>query len=369
MSSRIDLVAKALEDAERTGTASVAVDGRTYCLSETNHREAGETSHFDGAEAIMSPPLRRLAYSDRTAWLMAALSDLVYRKFEGDAEIKDAEQREAKRLEVMRQLQAELRDAGMDLLETFLCVTTDTQAILVRRPGEFRALVFRGTENLTDAKTDADAFFSPTDFGRTHHGFQKAWDSVATMIDAALDETEAKGMDEQLIISGHSLGGALATVATRFLEGDRTLSACYTFGSPRVGDEVFADSFKTPVYRVVNRADLVPTVPGSGMLRWIVDALTRLPVLAWAAKPAAKFMDMGFVGFQHVGDLRLLTGNESSAALKIGTAAALTRAKVMLVDNWSRPKVWFGLKTVVEDHGMAHYVAKLRTIAQRRNKP
>lgn len=369
MSERSDILAKALDDAEKTGAASVTIGDKTFYVFETRHRRTETASHFTGAGSILSPPLRRLAYSDRTAWLAAVLSELVYRKFEGVSETEEEQERERKRLEAMGNLEAELREADIDLLQTFVCDGTDTQAFLARRKGEFRVLAFRGTENLTDAKTDTRAFFSDTDFGRVHQGFREAYGSVAIEIDAALDDTEAQGMDEQLIICGHSLGGALATIAARFLEAERTVAACYTYGSPRVGDEKFADSFKTPVYRVVNRSDLVPTVPASGVLRWMVSALTRLPILAWAAKPAARFMDMGFVGFQHVGDLRLLIGDDSSTSLKSGSAATLIRAKCMLIDNWNNPKVWLGLKKVVDDHRMAHYVAKLRHIAEMRNRP
>ncbi len=32
---------------------------------------------------LLNPPVNRAAYSDRTAWLMAELSDMAYLKFEG----------------------------------------------------------------------------------------------------------------------------------------------------------------------------------------------------------------------------------------------------------------------------------------------
>ena len=64
--------------------------------------------------------------------------------------------------------------------------------------------------------------------------------------------------------AGHSLGGALATLAAHQLRTvalsygvDRDL-ACYTFGAPRVGNHAFAREFHTvrlPLY--LFRADLV----------------------------------------------------------------------------------------------------------------
>ncbi len=62
------------------------------------------------------------------------------------------------------------------------------------------------------------------------------------------------------VIMGHSLGAALATVASRSLDGDN-LAACYTFGSPRVGDKKLDGEIKTPVYRVVNSDDIMTHVP------------------------------------------------------------------------------------------------------------
>ena len=64
-----------------------------------------------------------------------------------------------------------------------------------------------------------------------------------------------------VFITGHSLGGALATLAAANLSG-RSLATCYTFGAPRVGDKRFSDCLRTPVYRVVNPLDTVPLVPG-----------------------------------------------------------------------------------------------------------
>ena len=56
--------------------------------------------------------------------------------------------------------------------------------------------------------------------------------------------------------------GALAIIAAKRLERD-TLAACYTFGSPRVGNLEFAEEIRAPIYRVVDAADGVPRVPPS----------------------------------------------------------------------------------------------------------
>ena len=64
----------------------------------------------------------------------------------------------------------------------------------------------------------------------------------------------------QLFFTGHSLGGALAITATRFLSTDIT-GACYTFGSPPVGTVDFDIDITTPIYRIINHVDIVPRLP------------------------------------------------------------------------------------------------------------
>jgi hypothetical protein len=64
------------------------------------------------------------------------------------------------------------------------------------------------------------------------------------------------------IITGHSLGGALATLSLRFY--DNSDIQLYTFGSPRVGDKKFANNtnirFKK-IYRFENTFDIVTALP------------------------------------------------------------------------------------------------------------
>jgi predicted lipase len=92
--------------------------------------------------------------------------------------------------------------------------------------------------------------------------------------------TYNKNVPFPIEITGHSLGGALATIAAMDLESgnhvpDRNhimprkvdVKSVYTFGSPRVGDGVFAEiyaerlGFKT--YRLTHGRDVVPSVPST----------------------------------------------------------------------------------------------------------
>ncbi|HKR62136.1 MAG TPA: lipase family protein [Thermoanaerobaculia bacterium] len=137
-----------------------------------------------------------------------------------------------------------------------------TQAALVGGRG-FRVLVFRGTEPLRlleDLRIDADVRLEPWQHGgHIHKGFR----------DAFLDIWEKKiephrgDLSAPLFLTGHSLGAALATIATSFLIAEGIpVAATYNFGSPRVGDAAFTATLAhQPIYRIVNDNDVITTVP------------------------------------------------------------------------------------------------------------
>jgi hypothetical protein len=136
-----------------------------------------------------------------------------------------------------------------------------SQALLVQG-STFHVLVFRGTEPLRlheDFLTDVRLHFRDWPGGsRVHAGFGDAFDGIWKQIKPALQSVRTP-----LFCTGHSLGGALATLAASAAPSDGiSFVATYTFGSPRVGDTAFAGSIAgLPLYRVVNDVDLVPHLP------------------------------------------------------------------------------------------------------------
>ena len=92
-----------------------------------------------------------------------------------------------------------------------------------------------------------------------HEGFRKALDSVWGEIEA---ELELLPENCPVFYTGHSLGAALATLAA----ANHPPRALYTFGSPRVGNQLFVDSLnKVPIYRIVDDEDFVANLPPGGM--------------------------------------------------------------------------------------------------------
>ena len=118
-------------------------------------------------------------------------------------------------------------------------------------------LSFPGTQKFTDFIKDVELFeiCKHNEYpGLVHDGF-------ATALDDIWDSIPLPPIGEIYII-GHSSGAALATLASIRLKNLGYFPIVYTFGSPKVGNTKFADAYKIPHYRWVNKADIVPHLPG-----------------------------------------------------------------------------------------------------------
>lgn len=97
---------------------------------------------------------------------------------------------------------------------------------------------------------------------KIHAGFEMAWGAVEKIVLQTLE----KYLGYRIIITGHSLGGALAQLCALFLAYyyPGTKPEGYSFGAPIVGDEAFAQKLSEYVpefYRVENGQDWVTRVP------------------------------------------------------------------------------------------------------------
>ncbi|HBE71236.1 MAG TPA: hypothetical protein DDW52_24075 [Planctomycetaceae bacterium] len=94
--------------------------------------------------------------------------------------------------------------------------------------------------------------------GKVHQGFLSAYEALQPAVQQSLAKVAE---DHQFWLTGHSLGGALATLAAVDLHG-RHSNKLFSFGSPRVGDETFAAHLADREhFRFVNAADWVSQVP------------------------------------------------------------------------------------------------------------
>ncbi len=158
-------------------------------------------------------------------------------------------------------------------------------------------LAFRGTqtEEIKDILADLKVRMVEGPAGRIHRGFNAAlaavWNDVKTRVAELHDEKP-----RPIWVTGHSLGAALATLACARLEMEekRPVQGLYLYGSPRVGDKVFAREYdricKAKTFRFVNNNDAVTRVPVPlklfpykhvGTLEYI-DVKGRLrPTISW----------------------------------------------------------------------------------------
>ena len=118
-------------------------------------------------------------------------------------------------------------------------------------------VAFRGTQigSLWDLLTDLS--FWPTRWhgtGRVHCGFWTALSAILPQVEAWLGRHNVR----RLTVTGHSLGAAMATL----LAGLKPDADLVTFGSPRVGNRAFVDSFgQRKIRRYVDTTDFVPGLP------------------------------------------------------------------------------------------------------------
>ena len=131
----------------------------------------------------------------------------------------------------------------------------------VAKNQRYAVLAFRGTtSDFRNILTDIEIrFYHDRTGAKTARGFTEAFSLVEDDVTQAIS-----GLDPglPLYITGHSLGGALAALASARLRPSDRIAACYTFGCPRVGDTEFAEQlWRVPVYRLVHASDIVPRLP------------------------------------------------------------------------------------------------------------
>lgn len=161
---------------------------------------------------------------------------------------------------------------------------TSTAAYLVHGEG-FAIAAFRGTDvtgpiafgrdmanNLRLKLGPWQTIAGGAGAGLVHSGFLGAQGEVWG--DLSLELLAHRSAGRQLWLTGHSLGGALSTLAAARL-GD--VAGLYTYAAPRVGDAQFAESLSAiNSARFVHAQDIVPRVPPRHMKyehvgpRWLI---------------------------------------------------------------------------------------------------
>jgi len=336
-------------------------------------------------------PTYRQAYSDRTAWVMSVLSEIVYLRFNPlFAAVEDGQSPEyikeyfVKRVAGMidenrasllkglielvaydnvaekKLLESQLKEFDFKIVKTFSHM--GTQAMLIENE-EYLVLAFRGTEtdSLSDIKSDARANIRKCETqGMIHSGFYDAYQAVRKEIEEILLSEQC--VNKALYITGHSLGGAVATVATKFIHHKGGLAACYTFGSPRVGNDDWINNIKTPIHRLVNAADCVTMLPPGDVTVTFFAMFAKL--IPGTGERFAVWLQEKFGGYMHAGNMRYLTNckpGDFDDVKVLYTVSFFYRLKALAYKSlpWSK---------LLSDHSITVYSKKLMIIAFKRNR-
>ena len=349
------------------------------------------TDYFSDSDLIKMPPVKRAAYSDRTAWLLAEISRLVYDPLpceessaslvqevrsaivngEADDMVEALIKKAVKRGVIPDNVIVEaLKKADFELLESFAEDGTEAMLAQLKSHDGFDGmlvLAFRGTQpDIKDVLTDIKVDLVNADCGgRAHRGFLEAFAKVKQQISNALQQYKG----QPLYITGHSLGGALAMLATRMLASD-SMGACYTYGCPRTGDDEFFKGIKTPVYRVVNAADGVARVPFGYGFSFFLAFLRVIPING--TYQFSEWLRKNFLSYTHYGNLVFL----SDAPNMVGEDGIMFKDLVVK----KSPNIFWRfsivslrllktrLKAAGDDHSILDYSQKLLAYAKRRNQ-
>ncbi len=127
-------------------------------------------------------------------------------------------------------------------------------------------VIFRGTKTvkewISNFNTKFQECFIPG-FGNVHEGFQTTFLNFRGAVSDAVGSVQAGDVR----IGGHSLGAALGTFAALDIAINlkSRVKALYTFGSPRIGDNLFAQRFNLAMgrrsFRISNTSDIVSSIP------------------------------------------------------------------------------------------------------------
>jgi triacylglycerol lipase len=153
-------------------------------------------------------------------------------------------------------------------------------------------VALRGTQNVFDLFTDFNwsqiPYLYAAGAGSVHRGFAELYErKLRPQLLACLGRLSPR---KRLVLAGHSLGGALATLAAPDLARNTRFRPAHvlTYGSPMVGNALFAAAYDTIIDKstqVMNVHDFVVRLPPSDGEVSYVPVKKRLAVSFRFASP------------------------------------------------------------------------------------
>ncbi|KYK58503.1 hypothetical protein DCS_05519 [Drechmeria coniospora] len=166
--------------------------------------------------------------------------------------------------------------AKVQLVHTFYGDVSDINGyVAIDKKREEIVLAIRGSWSARNWWADARATLDDCPYVRgcgIHTGFYSGWRDIKHGVIDAIQKSLLKHSSFRVVATGHSLGGAIATIAVTELRSMETMSNktidAFTYGSPRVGNAkfaIFASSQPGTIYRITQGG----------------DPITRMPAIAW----------------------------------------------------------------------------------------
>lgn len=213
------------------------------CITETqlSLNRLGLTSsilsYTDSNDDIMLDPLKNKELA------MCILSNLIY-YYDNDI------------------LNNNIKKWGID----YKLIILDTLVYIIFYSKDYIFIVFKGTTNFNEIFSDIDIIQIDDSYnipGKIHRGFHNLIlkNKIVESIKNELENITSNYSSIPIIITGHSLGAALATIFYAYLK--TVYIGCtlelITFGSPRVGDYEFSKSLSST--RFVHGNDIITKLP------------------------------------------------------------------------------------------------------------
>lgn len=145
--------------------------------------------------------------------------------------------------------------------------TDVTGYVAVDHTNKLIVVAFRGSSTVDSWFTNLDFDTVTTDIcsGCTaHHGFWNSWIDARDRVLSAVKQASTTYSNYQIAVTGHSLGGAIASLAAAQLRNSGYTVALYNYGSPRIGGTKISSYITNQAggnYRVTHWNDPVPKLP------------------------------------------------------------------------------------------------------------
>jgi dienelactone hydrolase len=200
------------------------------------------------------------------------------------------------------------------------------RALVLKLRAGLYAVAVSGTLSYEDVREDLQYRQVPFYGSRAHAGFVQTWEKVYP----AVRRLAKKNPDAHFLVTGHSLGGAVATLLAVALASDFPAARCalYATATPRTGPRGLVDLLyeKVPAsWHAANRSDVVPALP--------------LPVALVGVGRSAKNTNALYANFKRVAFFDSQTKKLAGNHLPTTYLKALDRAAKQDVAKLAQPRI------------------------------